>query len=89
MFVSSSGRYEHSLQKTFYRSFLPSFSSLSQTVSEENNLKYQPCLLMDRDEIHRCFLPNFGSFGQAVLEENNIRKELPVAAMFVNGSERS
>ena len=40
-----------------------------------------------------CFLPNFNSFGQAVSEEKNFQKstnqkqELPVAAMFVNGSE--
>jgi hypothetical protein len=41
---------------------------------------------------HRCFLPSFGSFGQAVSEEKILKKsakqkqELPVAAMFVNGS---
>jgi hypothetical protein len=40
-----------------------------------------------------CFLPNFDSFGQAVIEEKmfkksiNQKQELPVAAMFVNGSE--
>jgi hypothetical protein len=39
-----------------------------------------------------CFLPNFDSFGQAVTEEKilqkstNQKQELPVAAMFVNGS---
>ena len=44
---------------------------------------------------HRCFLPNFGSFGLAVSEENiffksaNQKQELPVAAMFVNGSRRN
>ena len=44
---------------------------------------------------HRCFLPSFGSFGKAVSEENiffksaNQKQELPVAAMFVNGSERN
>ena len=42
---------------------------------------------------HRCFLPSFGSFGQAVSEEKifkklvNQKQELPMAAMFVNGSE--
>ena len=42
---------------------------------------------------HRCFLPRFGSFGQAVSEEKiffkstNQKQELPVATMFVNGSE--
>ena len=41
----------------------------------------------------RCFLPNFDSFGQAASEKNTFQKstnqkqELPVAAMFVNGSE--
>jgi hypothetical protein len=40
---------------------------------------------------HRCFLPNFGSFGKAVLGEDfkksaNQKQELPVVAMFVNGS---
>ena len=43
---------------------------------------------------HRCFLPSFGSFGQAVSEEKifqkstNQKQELPVVAMFVNGSGR-
>jgi hypothetical protein len=43
----------------------------------------------------RCFLPNFGSFGRAVSEEKiflkstNQKQELPVAAMFVNGSGRN
>ena len=41
---------------------------------------------------HRCFLPSFGSFGQAVSEQKiffkstNQEQELPVAAMFGNGS---
>ena len=44
---------------------------------------------------HRCFLPSFSSFGQAVSEEKiflklaNQKQELPVAAMFVNGSGRN
>jgi hypothetical protein len=44
---------------------------------------------------HRCFLPSFGSFGQAVSEEEiffksaNQKQELPLAAMFVNGSGRN
>jgi hypothetical protein len=44
---------------------------------------------------HRCFLPSFGSFGQAVSKEKifkklaNQKQELPVAAMFVNGSGRN
>ena len=42
-----------------------------------------------------CFLPNFDSFGLAVSEEKffqkltNQKQELPVAAMFVNGSGRN
>ena len=43
---------------------------------------------------HRCFLPYFCSFGYSVSEENlffffkstNQKQELPVVAMFVNGS---
>jgi hypothetical protein len=44
---------------------------------------------------HRCFLPSFGSFGQAVIRGEDLKKlanqkqELPVAAMFVNGSGRN
>ena len=43
---------------------------------------------------HRCFLPSYGSFVQAVSEEisqksTNQKLELPLAAMFVNGSERN
>ena len=44
---------------------------------------------------HRCFLPCFGSFGQKVSQENiifksaNQKKGSPVAAMFVNRSERN
>jgi len=43
---------------------------------------------------HRCFLPSAGSFGQAVSEEKifqkltNQKQELPVAAMFINGSKQ-
>ena len=41
---------------------------------------------------HRCFLPRFGPFGQAVFrvedfqKSTNQKQELPVVAMFVNGS---
>ena len=44
---------------------------------------------------HRCFLPSFRSFGQAVSEKKifqksiNKKQELPVVAMFVNGSRRN
>ena len=42
-----------------------------------------------------CFLPSFGSFGKVASEEKifqkftNQKQELPVAAMFVNGSGRN
>jgi hypothetical protein len=41
---------------------------------------------------HRCFLLRFGSFGQVVSEKiffksANQKQELPMVAMFVNGSE--
>jgi hypothetical protein len=58
MFVNGSGQNEQSLQRTFHRSFLPSFGSFGNTVSEEKNLKNQPirnknrlwrpCLLTDK-----------------------------------------
>ena len=61
MFVTRSGRNEHSLQITFHRCFLPSFDSFGQVVSEEKillnwpirnkNCLWRPCLLMDRDEM--------------------------------------
>ena len=35
MFVNGSGRNEQSLQRTFHRCFLPSFSSFGQAVSKE------------------------------------------------------
>ena len=41
---------------------------------------------------HRCFLLSFGSFGQVVsrgedfLKSANQKQELPMVAMFVNGS---
>ena len=44
---------------------------------------------------HRCFLPSFISFGQAISEEKlfqkstNKKQELPMTAMFVNGSKRN
>ena len=45
--------------------------------------------------LYRCFLPSFISFGQAVSEEKlfqkltNKKQELPMTAMFVNGSKRN
>ena len=65
------------------------------------NCLWQPYLLMDQNEMsnfievtsHNCILPSFGSFGKAVSEDKIFQKstsqkqELPVATMFVNGSE--
>jgi hypothetical protein len=65
MFVNGSGRNEQSLQRTFHRCFLPSFSSFGQAVSEEKikknqpirnkNRLWQPCLLMDRDKLSNLY----------------------------------
>jgi hypothetical protein len=61
MFVYGSRRNEQSLQRTFHRCFLSSFSSFGQAVSEEKNFKNQPIrnksrlwrpyLLTDQDEM--------------------------------------
>ena len=65
IFVNGSGRNEQSLQRTFHRCFLPSFGSLGKAVSEEKifrnrpirnkNCLWQPCLLMDRDEMSNLY----------------------------------
>jgi hypothetical protein len=65
MFVKGSGQNVQSLERTAHRCFLPSFGSLGQTVSEENNFKNQPirnksrlwrsCLLTDRDEMSNLY----------------------------------
>ena len=61
MFVNGSGGNQPSLQRTFYRCFLPSFGSFSHEVSEEKILRnrptnnknclWQPCLRTYRDEM--------------------------------------
>ena len=65
MFVIESGRNEQSLQWICHRCFLSSFDSFGQAVSEENfflnrpirnkNCPWQPCLLMDRDEMSKLY----------------------------------
>ena len=65
MFVNRSGWNEQSLQRTFHRCFLPSFSSFGQAVSEERifknrpirnkNCLWRPCLLMNRDEMSNLY----------------------------------
>ena len=59
MFVNESGQKEQSLQRTFHRCFLPSFSSFDQAISEEHIFQ----------------------------KSTNQKQELPVVAIFVNGSE--
>jgi hypothetical protein len=65
-----------------------SYSSSSNFVPVEE-------FLAELWAFHRCFLSSFGSFGEAVSEEKiflkstNQKQELPVAAMFVNGSRRN
>ena len=86
MFVNRSGRNEQSSWRTFHRSFLPSF--------------LPPCLLTDRDEminLHRG-LSIDASYQVSVhlvkrfqrrrflKKSANQKQELPVAAMFDNGS---
>ena len=61
MFVNESERNEQSLQRTFHRCFLPSFSSFGKEVSEEKifrnrpirnkNCLWRPCLLANQDDM--------------------------------------
>jgi hypothetical protein len=63
MFVNASGRYEYSLQQTFHRCFLTSFSSFGYAASElkifffriwpirNKNCMWPPCLLTDQNEM--------------------------------------
>jgi hypothetical protein len=65
MFNSESRQNEQSLQRTFHGCFQSSFGSFGQAVSEEKILKnrpirnknclWQPCLLMDRDEMSKLY----------------------------------
>ena len=75
---------------------------LNRPIRNKNCL-WQPCFVneseLNEQSLQRtfqgCFLPNFNSFGQAVSEEKifqkstNQKQELPVVAMFVNGSGRN
>ena len=61
MFVNGPGRNQQTLQKTFHKCFLPTFSSFGQAVSEgkifknrpirNKNCLWRPFLLMDRDKM--------------------------------------
>ena len=62
MFVNGSGQNVQSLERIFYRCFLPSFGSFGQAVSEEKiflnqpirnkNCLWQPCLVMDHNKMY-------------------------------------
>ena len=75
MFVKGSGRNYSSLQRTFHRCFLPSFSSFGHRFSEEKifrnrpirnkNCLWRPCLLMNRDEMSNIYRgPSMDAFYQ-------------------------
>ena len=102
MFVNRLGQNQQSLQRTFHRSFLPSFGSFGQAVSEENifrnrpirnkNCLWRPCLLTVRDEMCNLYRePSIwpGGFRGEDLKKLTNQKQLPVAAMFVNRSGRN
>ena len=64
MFVNGSRRNETSLQMSFHRCFLPSFSPFGQTVSEENlknqpirnkSRLWRPCLLTDWNKMSNLY----------------------------------
>ena len=107
MFVNGSGWNKQSLKRTFHRCFLPSFGSFGQAVSEKifknrpirnKNCLWQPCLLMDRDEMSNLYRrPSTDASYQVSVhlakqfrkrrfkkKSANQKQELPVVAMFVN-----
>jgi hypothetical protein len=64
MFVNKLGRNEQFFQRTFHRCFLSSFGSFGKAVSEKiffnrpirnKNCLWQPCLLIDRDEMSKLY----------------------------------
>ena len=101
MFVNESGKNEHSLQRTFHRCFLPNFSSFGIVVSEEKiffrnqlirnkNGLWWPCLFTDRNQmlpIKFRFIWPSGFRGEDFFKSTNQKQELPMVAMFANGSE--
>ena len=110
-FVNGLGQNQHSLQRTCHRCFLPSFGSFGQAVTEKifknrpirnKNCLWWPCLLMDRNKmsnlqrgpsIYASYKFHFiwlrGFRGEDFQKSTNQKQELPVAAMFVNGSDRN
>ena len=51
MFVNGLGQNKQSLERNFYRCFLPSFGSFGQAVLDIRFLEIDLCLLTDRDEM--------------------------------------
>jgi hypothetical protein len=101
MFVSGSGWNEQSLQRTFHRCFLPSYGSFGQAVSEEKifrnrpirnkNCLWQPCLLMDRDEMSNIYRgPSIDASYQVWvhLAEGFQRKRLKYEKLMDDGRQR-
>ena len=93
-----------SLQRTSHRCILPSFGSFGKAVSEEKiffrnqpirnkNCLWQPCLLTERDEMSNRITEDFPQMLPTKFRfiwPNSFRKqELPVVAMFINGSGRN
>jgi hypothetical protein len=88
--IDASYQVSFHLAKRFQRRRFLEIEQFGLAVSEKifrnqpirnKNCLWQPCLLMDQDEIsnlyrrlHRCFLSSFDSFGQAVSEERRFKK---------------
>ena len=98
MFVNGSELNEQSLQMTFQGCFLPSFDSFGPAVSEEKifqkstNQKQEWHVKEDLPQMlptkFRFIWPSSFS-GEDFKKSANQKLELPVAAMFVNGSGQS
>jgi hypothetical protein len=87
--IDASYQVSFHLAKRFQRRRFLEIEQFGLAVSEKifrnqpirnKNCLWQPCLLMDQDEIsnlyrrlHRCFLSSFDSFGQAVSEERRFK----------------
>ena len=66
MFVNGSGRNEQSLERTFHRCFLPSFSTFGQTVSEGKNLKKSANQTEQESPVVAMFVNGSGQNGQSL-----------------------
>jgi hypothetical protein len=98
MFVNGSGRNEQSLQEDLTKMLPKKLRFIWPNGFREEEFKKsahqkQESSVVAMRTFHRCFLPSFGPFGQVVSEEKIFKnrpitqkQELPVTAMFVNGS---